>query len=144
MSHLDKIDLKILDIEAARLAAEELGGTLVKQVTYAWWGSHVGDYPLPAGFAVEDLGKCEYAIKVPGAEWEIGLAKGKGEQHYSLLFDFYGPRGKALEKYLGGRTADKFRQTYTVHAAMNAARKQGYLCQRKTLSNGTQQVIMSV
>lgn len=151
MSHVDKIDLKILDLEAARLAAKELGGELVRQSTYKWFGTFVGDAPLPEGFTLADLGKCEYAIKVPGTSWEIGLAKAKGQQHYTLLFDYYqspypsdGPQGALLEKFLGGREGNKFKRVYAAHAVQLDARRKGYMTTRQTLKGGVQQLTINI
>lgn len=143
MSHVDRIDLEILDMEAAALAAKELGGTLVKQSTYAWWGTSVGDYPIPEGFTASDLGKCEYAIKVPGTEWEIGLAKAKGQQHYTMLFDFYGSSGAVLEKFLGGRQGNKFKSAYTKHTTILEARRQGWMVQTIKKNNGGTRLVLT-
>lgn len=135
MSHVEDINLEIKDIEAMRAAAKELGGELVQQSTYEWWGTHVGDYPLPKGFRKEDLGKCEYAIKVPGTTWEIGLAKARGSDHYTALYDFFGSKGRPLEQFIGGREGYKLKQTYAVHAATNAAKRKGWMVQRKQVGN---------
>lgn len=141
MSHLDTIDLPVADIEAAKTTAKILGGELVRKSTYNWYGHHVGDYPLPKGFTESELGKCEYAIKVPGTTWEIGLAKAKGDDHYTLLFDFYGSQGRVLEQWLGGKDGKRFKKEYTVQCAINAAKRQGYMTRRIDVKGRTQLVL---
>jgi len=63
MSHVAMIDLTIDDLQSLRRAAERCGLELVEQDTYEWYGYSVGDYPLPAGFTKEELGRCQYAIR---------------------------------------------------------------------------------
>lgn len=76
------------------------GAEVVKADEYNWFGVSVGDYPIPPGFTKEDMGKCEWKIKLPGVKYEIGLAKPKGEDGYALLYDHFSDRE---EKYHDGK-----------------------------------------
>src|SRR5579871_5011910 len=108
MSHVVSIKTKLTDIEAVRRTCAELGLTFKEnQQKYNWWGSYMGDSPLPEGFKATDLGKCSHAIGVPGTKWEIGLAiaPGSTEPGYTMLFDYFGSEGKPILDAVGGQTA---------------------------------------
>lgn len=45
------------DMACLRQAVEMLGCRIVERNTFRWYGSSVGDYPLPLGMKKEDLGK---------------------------------------------------------------------------------------
>lgn len=136
MSHVAKIEVEIKDLEALKAAAKRIGGTFVEgQSRYAWYGQHVGDYPLPKGFAASDLGRCEHAIRVPGASYEIGVCKRRdGKPGYTLLWDFWHEGG--LEKRLG-KNGQRLVQAYAVETAKRAARRAGYLVSETTKSDGS-------
>ena len=125
MSHVAKIEIEIKDLEALEAACKRLGFSLVReQKTFAWFGKHVGDYPLPEGFSVSDMGRCEHAIKVPGASYEVGVVKRRdGRPGYTLLWDFF--KSGNLAKYVGDN-GQKLVQAYGVESATRAARRQGY------------------
>lgn len=68
MSHVATIDIEITNIGDLMEACKDLGLEFVAgQQTYNWYGSHLGDYPLPPGFEEHDLGRCEHAIKLSDA-----------------------------------------------------------------------------
>lgn len=144
MSHIVDIGVVIKDLDALAAAAEEFGATLVRHVpTYKWYGRSVGDYPLPAGFRAEDLGKCEHIIKLPGAEYEIGIVRRPGTQHhavpeYTLLYDFWGiGKGQPLKAKFGDNLINLTR-TYTAHTAAAAyTARTGRQPTRERLPNGT-------
>jgi hypothetical protein len=131
MSHVTAIkNVPIKDLNALQSAVAELGGTLhLNQKTYKWFGRHVGDYPLPAGMTVDDLGKCECAAQFGDVNYEVGFAQIKGEDGLFPLFDFWGSSGihdgKVLEGIIGS-DAGKLMQAYSKHAAINAATLAGY------------------
>lgn len=136
MSHVTAIrTVPIKDEEALRTAVEELGGKLERRNTYKWFGRSVGDYPLPKGIKVEDLGKCEMVAKFPGINYEVGFAKVEGEEGLFPLFDFWGSHGEhdgeKLQKVIG-KDAGKLMQSYSVQASINAAMLQGYTFLGKT------------
>jgi hypothetical protein len=122
MSHVTPINLEIKDLEALKMACERLGLTWMEgQKTYRWYGRFVGDYPMPEGFTVKDLGKCSHAIRVPGASYEIGVVERNGEN--ILMWDFYYSGG--LEKVLG-QGGYKLKQAYSIEAAKLQAFRDGY------------------
>ena len=91
MSHNEIIELEVDDLKTLANTAKRLGGQLMlNEKTYKWFGRNVGDYPLPEGIAVSDLGKCEHKIKFPGINYEVGVIKSKTSRGaYSLLWDFF-------------------------------------------------------
>lgn len=136
MSHVTDIKCPIDDLAAVKAVCAELGLTFCEnQNRYRWYGSHVGDYPLPDGFTVEDLGKCVHAIKVPGCDWEIGLSVPRNGKGLRMLFDFWGP-GQALSKALGGNDAREFVARYEAVRAERACAKAGYRTTREKAQHG--------
>ena len=92
MSHVAVVDIEIKDLNALARACENLGLVFNEgQKTYKWYGSSVGDYPLPAGFKASDLGKCAHAISIPGNNkaYEIGICKNPNGKGYVPLWDFW-------------------------------------------------------
>jgi len=81
MSHVTVIEFEIRDLECLRQACTELGLEFREgQKTFRWFGVHVGDYKVPDGFAVQDMGKCDHAIGLPGngpskKAYEIGVVR---------------------------------------------------------------------
>lgn len=138
MSHVVEIKTRLLDLEAIEQTCKDLGLTFVRdQRTYAWWGRHAGDYPLPQGFKAEDLGKCEHAIKVPGTHWEIGVARarnanGTPAEGYTLLFDFFMTNGRPILEAVGeSRFVDVLkRERFSYNAAMKEAEENAAKCGR--------------
>lgn len=128
MSHIARIELEINDLQTLKRACEKLGLQFIEnQTTYKWYGSWVGDTPLPDGITIQDLGKCDHAVKVPGASYEIGVVR--KESKYILLWDFYRPGG--LERKLG-RNAGRLKQSYTLERVRKEARLKGLrLCEKK-------------
>lgn len=111
MSHVALVDITIQEHELDALAAalETLGCELRRdQRTYAWWGTSVGDYPLPAGMSKNDLGTCMHAIRVKGTNpvngsggpWEVGLWP-IGDGKFKPVYDFFGSAGDALHRAMG-------------------------------------------
>lgn len=146
MSHVVSIKTELRDLEAIRRAAAELGLQFIEnQTTYEWWGSSVGDYPLPDGFKASDLGKCVHAIKVPGTTWEIGVAAarnadGSPKAGFTLLWDFYGTQGAPIAAALG-EGAERFVQLYGVHKATLELQKRGLTVTRKAGAKGSIQLV---
>jgi hypothetical protein len=137
MSHVTAIDLEIKDIQALKLACEELGLNFKEnQKTYRWYGKWVNDYrsgdaAFNHGIKPEDYGKGEHAVEVPGSKYDIGVHRsGEG---YKLAFDFWGT-GKAIQEKVG-KGGEKIKQLYAVHAATLAAKRKGWIVQRKTVGS---------
>lgn len=128
MSHVVKMKMLLKCLEAIKRACKRLGWTFVEgQQTYHWWGTDhdgrsVGDYPLPEGMTVADLGKCTHVIRVPGAKYEIGVVQ-KGTD-FTLLYDFWSSGG--LVERIGGKDANLFMEAYTIENNMLKAKQRGY------------------
>jgi hypothetical protein len=142
MSHISTIDLHVTDLEALAAGCVELGLELVQQPTYHWFGTT--SVAPPEGFTRDDLGKCEYAIRIPGDEraYEVGVVTRRdGKPGYMLLWDeFVG--GYGMEAKIG-KGAGLLKQQYAAQKSMAEARKQGFRVQQKRLPNGKLQVICS-
>jgi hypothetical protein len=141
MSHVASIDIAINDLTALKAAVKELGCEWREgQLNYKWYGTSVGDYPLPKGMTVEMLGKCSHAIKVPGVNYEIGVVK-MPDGTFTLAYDFYGYDGgthdghKLLAKF--GEKLGKLVQGYAVHRATLEAQRKGLRVIRTTTANGS-------
>jgi len=121
VSHISKIELVIKDLEALKSACKRLGFEFREgQKTYQWYGRWVWDSPMPEGVTEEELGKCNHAIHVPGAKYEIGVVR-KGNA-YILLYDSWIKGG--LTKHIG-KDAGKLKQIYAVEKIRLEARKKG-------------------
>ena len=136
MSHVATVDLEVKDLTCLALAAQRLGLEFRPgQTTYKWWGHHVGDYPVPEGFQVSDLGQCEHAIGwpegTPGlgdqyACFEIGLCRRRdGRPGYVLLWDFM---DQTLVNKVG-KEAELLKQAYAQEVVLKQARMQGFAMQ---------------
>jgi hypothetical protein len=135
MSHVAEIEIQITDLAALAAACRRLGFVFREgQKTYRWYGRWEGDYPLPEGFSQEDLGKCDHAIQVPGADYEVGVVKARQGMGYRLLWDFWSQGG--LTERLGGK-AKKLVQAYGVEKAKREARKQGFSVYETTRKDGS-------
>jgi hypothetical protein len=122
LSHISKIELEINSLEDLKLACRRLGFTFIEnQNTYQWYGRWVGDSSLPEGINVDDLGKCDHAIKVPECTYEIGVVK-KGSK-YILLWDSWHKGG--LEQKIG-KDAGILKQAYTIERIIRDARLKKY------------------
>jgi hypothetical protein len=135
MSHIAEIEIEITDLAALAAACRRLGFVFKEhQKSYAWYGRWEGDYPLPEGFSQEDLGKCNHAIQVPGADYEVGVVKARQGAGYRLLWDFWS-RGGLTERL--GRKAEKLAQAYGVEKAKREARRQGFSVYETTRADGS-------
>lgn len=124
MSHVSVVKVVVRNVDALEAACADLGLEFVRdQKTYGWYGRSVGDHlaeddAVRLGVPVDQLGKCEHAIKVPGTEYEIGVAMVNGVGR--LLFDSWGPGQKIVEAC--GPKLEKLSQAYAVRAAQAAMR----------------------
>lgn len=150
MSHLVTETMEIHDLDALARAAEECGMELVRgQRAFKWYGRSVGDYPLPAGFTAEDLGKCEHAIRVKGADartYEIGVvnrrdAEGNRLPGYSLLWDFWAG-GYGLEK-VAGKGCANLKQSYTMQGIKKTLGNRWRVASTQKLENGSLKVTLA-
>lgn len=136
MSHIAKIEIEVRDLDTLEAACKRIGCALARgQTSYAWFGRSMSDYPLPEGFSVTDLGKCEHAVRVPGASYEIGVVTRRdGREGYTMLWDSWGSGG--LERVLG-KNAGRLVQAYGVEAATRAARRAGHHVTETTQADGS-------
>ncbi len=116
MSHISKIELEVKDLAVLGQACARLGLALLKaQKSFKWYGKEA---------------PCDHAIRVPGADYEIGVAKSGAS--YELNCDFY---DKNLEKVIG-RNAGLLKQAYAVEKTRIEARKKGYSVVERQTENG--------
>lgn len=137
MSHVVDLGLEINDRESLEMAAQMLGMDCREKNTFKWFGTHVGDYPLPAGFKKEDMGKCDFALGVTGNDkaYEIGVVKRRdGKPGYQLLWDFWAG-GHGLEKAIG-KDGGLLKQEYSAQVQMKEARRLGLRVKRSTDEQG--------
>ena len=133
MSHVAVIKTNIKSLKSMKAACKRLGLIFIEnQTTYKWFNRHVGDYPIPDGMTVNDMGKCLHAIKVPGADYEVGIIKDpKNKKNYKLIWDFWDSK---LPKYLG-KDAWKLTQAYEVEHAKYTAKLQGKIVKEKIMND---------
>lgn len=138
MSHVVPIKLEIKDLKALETACKKLGFEFIKnQKTYAWYGKFMGDFALAEGMDVNDLGKCEHAIGVPGASYEVGVKK--DGKNFKLEYDFYGSNN--LENKIG-RDGLPIKIAYTIEATKNVVKKNRHrLVSQKRLDDRTRLTI---
>jgi hypothetical protein len=137
MSHIARIELEITDLDALKAACRRLGLEFrCDQRSYAWYGEYQGDYPLPEGISVQDLGQCDHAIHVPGADYEVGILK--RDNKYLLLWDFWDEGG--LERTLG-RNAGRLKQAYAIERTRREAVRKGYRITEAKIRNGVRLVL---
>lgn len=140
MSHVDDIGLEIADtpqsLDALEACAKELGGVLVRgKKTYAWYGHHVGDHPLPAGFTEDMLGKCEHVIQLPGCKYEIGICRHPTKPgKFTPLYDHWGQGQKLVKAF--GKGLEKIKQFYGLNHSQMQLKAKGISTQRIQQKNG--------
>jgi len=124
MSHVDNISTHGEEFGLVTLLAlcNRKGWQFLEgQETYAWWGRSEGDYPVPAGFTADDLGKCDHAIRIPGCRYEIGLVK--RDNGYAILADFWESGG--LDQVLGQK-GELFVRDYAMQQDICTAEANGW------------------
>lgn len=134
MSHLVKIELEINDLSVLKKTCQRLGLKFMQdQKQYTWFGQWVGDSPMPEGVKLEDLGKCDHAIKVPGCKYEIGVVKKNNT--YGLIWDYWYTGG--LEEKIG-KGGGLLKQGYAIEKAKMEATKKGYSVRELRTQTGVQ------
>lgn len=110
----------IVDLEAVKLAALNLGLKCEERKTYRWWGHSVGDYPIPEGYTAEELGKnAVLVLSVPlETAQELGLSNVAGFYELAIIedkknpgcylpmYDFYGQQER-LDRIIGSPVRDE-------------------------------------
>ena len=106
MSHISNIELEVKDVGILGQACTRLGLQLVRdQRAFKWYGQEA---------------QCDHCIRVPGANYEIGVLSRSGS--YELNCDFY---DKNLEKVVGQK-GGLLKQAYAAEKTRIEARKKGY------------------
>lgn len=117
MSHVASQETKpgepmFADLDALQLAAQMCGGRIVKRNTYHWYQRHVGDYPVPKGMKVADLGRnAVYVFEIPpenyaklgiaGKPYDLGLVEDPNNPGcFVPVYDFFAG-GNGLDKAIG-------------------------------------------
>ena len=127
MSHVAKIEIEIKDLSALKAACVRLGLEFVcDQQEFVYFGGNKG--------------KCGHVIKVPGAHYEIGVARKAGGSGFELLWDPYFAGG--LQKVLGAG-AGKLKQAYAACKTVMEARRKGYLVNEQVTKNGGIRITLS-
>jgi len=128
MSHVTTVDVQIGDLGALGAACKRVGLELVRdQKTYNWYGTHVGDTPIPEGFTEQDLGRCDHAIRLPGKPnaYEIGVVRARnGQPGYTLMIDEWVDGLGLVEKC--GKGCGLLKQAYATEVAIAAAELEGF------------------
>ena len=137
MSHIAKIELEINDLESLKSACKILGFDFMEnQKTYRWYGTWLGNTPLPEGMTIEDMGKCTHAIHIPGAVFEVGVVQNGSK--YNLMWDSW--VGGGLQKHIG-KNACRLKQTYSLEQIRKGARLKGYLIHESKTKTGARVVL---
>jgi hypothetical protein len=142
MSHIAECKAQLKSFDALEAAARRLGGSLIRgQKTYKWFGRWVGDTKMPEGMTKADLGKCDHAIRFPGATYEVGVRAQK-DGSFTLAWDWWNTGG--LLPIMGDPQAGRFVQAYGIEAAKRAALRRGYSTRETTQANGDVQLELLV
>lgn len=124
MSHISKIELKINDLDALRGACDRLSLQFLHwQGSFKWYNGTM---------------KCDHAIKVPDASYEIGVVRKDNE--YDLLWDDWNAGG--LTQRLGPG-AGLLKQAYTVERVRAEARKKNMRFSETNRNEGIRLVLTS-
>ena len=117
MSHISKIELEVKDLGTLKQACNRLGLNLHEgQKTFKWYG--------------QEDGRCDHAIRVPGATYEIGVIK-TGDL-YELECDYFDyARGKAI-----GQSGGLLKQAYAIERTKTEARRKGHSVIEKRTDSG--------
>lgn len=122
MSHFTTIQTQVKEIEALKLACEELGFSLLKNAEAR------GDFQTAKG---------DYVIKLKGG-CDIALIR-QTNGTFNLSADLWDGSVEAAT----GKGYGKLLQLYAVHKATREARKKGHLVKRSQQSNGTIKLLIA-
>lgn len=140
MSHVATIKAEIKSLRSIKAACKRMGFEFMEnQKTYEWFGEHMGDYPIPEGMTIKDLGKCLHAIKIPGARYEVGIIKDPmNPKNFKLIWDFWS--GGGLKPKLG-EDAWKLVQAYEIEHGKYTAKLQGKTVKEKIMDDRIRLII---
>jgi hypothetical protein len=159
--HVVSVALELRDLHALRMACSRLGWHFAEnQLSYNWFGSWQDDSPLPEHLFEPDelarikalprrercrlvdeiLGRCDHAIQVPGAKYEVGV-KTMSDGRIVLLWDWWGDGGLVATM---GKTGDVLMQAYAVERAKLEAQAQGHWCREQQQEDGSIKVTITI
>ena len=149
MSHVATVELDVTDLDVLAAACRRIGLEFVEgQQTYRWFGTSVGDAPLPAGFTAEELGQCTHAIRLANVAtaghaappYEIGVVRRRdGRPGWALLLDEWQDGYGLVE--VCGLGAARLKQAYALEQATRTAQRQGFRVQEQQLEDGSVQLL---
>ena len=117
MSHISKIELEVKDLNTLSYACNRLGLQMVKeQKSFRWYG--------------QKAGTCDHLIRVPDAEYEIGIVRSNGL--YELQCDYF---DRNIGKYIG-ENGGLLKQAYAIEKTKIEARLKGYSVIEKKIETG--------
>ena len=116
MSHISKIELLVNDLSVLGAACMRQGLELIRaKRSFKWYGKEA---------------PCDHAIRVPNAEYEIGVIQRDG--NYELNCDFF---DSSLEQVIG-KQGGLLKQSYAVEKTGVEARRKGYSVLERKTDNG--------
>ena len=141
ISHVVKTNIQFKSLTALRKALEACGLEFREnQQRYKWFGSFVGDSPMPEGFTWTGktsrhtydpkkrmLGTCEHAAGIRGNRdaYEVGVYQ-KEDGTWGLIWDWY-QGGGGLQAHLGGqKDAKKIEAEYAMQLAVEVCQQQAW------------------
>ena len=133
MSHISRIEVEIRDLDCLRRACSLLGFQFMTgQNTYKWYGRVMNPelHPLPEGMSLSQLGQCNHAIRVPDAEYEVGVVKHNGK--HLLLCDFWDAKLRLKIGENGGR----LKQAYAIERTKKEAKRNQLRFSESKIDNG--------
>lgn len=122
MSHISKIEIEINDLNALKKACQVMGLEFAEnQKSFTWYS---GKNP------------CSHAIKVPGANYEVGIIQNNNK--YELQWDNWSSGG--LVSVLGDN-ACHLKKHYSLERVKNEARKKRYQVKEQNITGGTRLIL---
>lgn len=116
MSHISKIELEVTDLGVLCQACKRLKLSFIRdQQTLKWYGKD---------------GICQHVIRIPQANYEIGIIERAGR--YELCCDFY---DQGLQRAIGNG-GGLLKQAYALEKATIEARRKGYRVVEKKTDTG--------
>jgi len=138
MSHVSKIEIEIKSLWCLKMACVRLGFQFKEnQKTHKWYGVVVNPekYPIPEGIRQDQLGRCDHAIHVPEAEYEIGVIK--VDDKFILVTDFWDTKLKNRIGENGGL----LKQAYAIERTIQEAKKRSFRILEQRVPNGVRLVL---
>lgn len=125
--------------ELKRLVEEQGAQWKEGQKSYRWYGRWMNDYSgedaaYNQGVAAETYGRCEHAISIPGATYEVGIVR--TDKGLKLSFDNWSSGGLSPTS-VAGQKALALAQGMSVHLVKKQAKRLGFsMSAAKTRTDG--------